>query len=111
MGGGGVGGGGGGIDNSLETMRWLNALLKYSMFKSCYKKCFANNNDDSKSNEMLYSVKLNVRVINGEETFRFYILFYLKVWQNYEMEVCLLKGREGDNISRQILLKCEQSFS
>ena len=60
---------------------------------------------------MLYSLKLNVRVINGKERFRFYILFCLKVWQNFEMEVCLLKGRGGANISRQILLKCEQSVS
>ena len=26
--------------------------------KFCCKKCFANNNDDSRINEMLYSVKL-----------------------------------------------------
>ena len=79
--------------------------------KSCYKKCFANDNDDLKTNEMLYSVKLNVKVINGKERFTFYILFCLKVWQDFGIEVCLLKGRVGGNISRQILLKCEQSFS
>ena len=47
----------------------------------------------------------NVRVINGKERFRFYIFYCLKNWQSFEMEVCLLKGRGGDNISRQILLR------
>ena len=55
-------------------------MLNYK--KPCYKKCFANNNVDSKANEMLYSVKLNLRVINDKERFRFYILFCLKVISN-----------------------------
>ena len=55
-----------GLDNSLKTMRWLNALLKCSN-KSCYKNFFANKNDDFKTNEMLYSIKLKVRVINGKD--------------------------------------------
>ena len=47
----------GGRDNSLETMRWIHTLLKGSIRK-IYKKSFANNNNDSKINEMLHSVKL-----------------------------------------------------
>ena len=43
----------------------------FNQEKSCSKKCFANNNDDSKTNEILYNVKLNVRVINAKERFRF----------------------------------------
>ena len=37
----------------------------FNQKKFCYKKCFASNNDDSKTNEMLYSVKLSVGVVNG----------------------------------------------
>ena len=48
-----------------------------------------------KTNGTLHSVKLNVKVINGEERFRCYILFCLKI--------CLLKRKGGSNISRQIL--------
>ena len=44
----------------------------FNQENSCYKKCFTNN-DNSKANEMLYSVKLNVRVVNGKGKFRFYI--------------------------------------
>ena len=47
--------------------------------KSWYKKCFANNNSDLRTNEIPYSVNLNVRVINGKERFRFHILFCLRV--------------------------------
>ena len=64
----------GGLDSSLETMRWLNTLLKCSIRKSFVIKSFANNNNDSKINKMLYSV----RVINGKERFRFYIFYCLR---------------------------------
>ena len=74
--------------------RWLNTLLKCSIRKSFgIKKYFANNNGDSRINEMLYSVKL--RIINGKERFRFLIFYCLKCWQNFEMEVCLLRERGG----------------
>ena len=44
----------------------------FNQEKSCSKnKLFANNNADSKTNEILYNVKLNVRVINAKERFRF----------------------------------------
>ena len=51
------------------------------------KKCFANNNNDSRINEMLYSKGRSGRVINGKEGFRFNIYCCLKIWQNFEMEV------------------------
>ena len=66
---------------------------------------FANNKDDLRINEMQYSVELSVRVINGSEGFRFYIFYCLKTWQNFEMEVCLLMGRGGGNIRKQIPLR------
>ena len=44
---------------------------------------------------MPYSVNLNVRVINGKERFRFHILFCLRVWQSFEMEVF---SREGEGV-------------
>ena len=63
--------------------------------KSFYiKKCFANNNNDSRINEMLYSKVRGSRMINGKEGFKFNIYCCLKIRQNFEMEVCLLRTRE-----------------
>ena len=46
------------------------------------------------------------RVIYGKEGFRFFILHGPKNWQNFEMEICLLRRKEeGENISRQILVR------
>ena len=60
--------GGGGLNNSLETMKLLNTLLKCSIRKIfVIKKCFPNNND-LKINDMQCSVKLKVRAINGKES-------------------------------------------
>ena len=68
------------------------------------KKRFANNNNDSRINEMLYSKVISGRVvINGKEWFRFNIYCCLKIWQNFEMEVCSLRRRV--DISREILLR------
>ena len=36
-------------------------------------------------------------VIYGKEGFSFYILYSLKIWHNFEMEICLLRGeRKGE---------------
>ena len=75
----------------------------FNQEKICYKFFFAYKNNDSKINEILYSLKVNLRVINGKERFRFYIFDCLKVWQNFEIDLGLLKRRGEDNISRQIL--------
>ena len=46
------------------------------------------------------------RVIYGKEGFRFYISDDLKNWQQFEMEICLLRKDGGrGNISRYILLR------
>ena len=48
----------------------------------------------------------NGKVIYGKEGFRFYILYDLKIWQYFVMEICLLRiEREGGNVSRQFLLR------
>ena len=41
--------------------------------KFCYKKCFANNRNDSRINKILYSVKLEIRKssFNDKVGFRF----------------------------------------
>ena len=33
-----------------------------------------------------------LRVIYGKEGFRFYILYGPKIWQNFEIKICLLRG-------------------
>ena len=35
------------------------------------------------------------RVTYGKEGFRFYILYDLKIGQNFEMEICLVRGEGG----------------
>ena len=35
------------------------------------------------------------RVTYGKEWFRFYILYDLKIGQNFEMEICLVRGEGG----------------
>ena len=53
--------------------------------------------------------KWNVRigkVIYGKEGFRLHILYDLKIWQNFVIEICLLRREgEGGNVSRQSLLR------
>ena len=74
-------------------------LLKLLSRKSFYvKKSFANNINDSRINEMLCSVKLEVEdlLMVNKLGFRFWIFYCLKIWQNFEMEVCLLRGRTGE---------------
>ena len=45
-------------------------------------------------------------IIYGREDFRFYILYDRKNWQNFEMQICLLRREgEGGNISRKNLLR------
>ena len=39
------------------------------------------------------TVKLGAEEFNGKEGFRFNIYCCLKIWQNFEMEVCLLRRR------------------
>ena len=69
----------GGRDNSLETMRWIHTLLKGSIRK-IYKKSFANNNNDSKINEMLHSVKLeNYELLMAKKGLDFTFLHCLKI--------------------------------
>ena len=90
--------------------RWRNTLLlKFSSRKSFHIK---------KSLQIAYqhwvkikwsAVQCKVRsrsVVDGKEGFRFYIWYGRKVWQNFEMEICLLRedGDTGD-ISRQTLLR------
>ena len=88
---------------NIEINRWLNTLLKFLSRKIFYiKKCFPNDNNDSRIHEMLYSKVSSCWVINRKEGFRFNIYCCLKIWQNFEMEVCLLRGR--GNISIQVLL-------
>ena len=55
------GGGGGvrGLDNSLETIRWLNTLLKCSIRK-------------------IFVMKNVLQITAGKERFRFYIFYCLK---------------------------------
>ena len=49
---------------------------------------------------------INGKVIYGKEWFRFYILYDPKIWQNFVMEICLLRREgEGANVSRQFLLR------
>ena len=91
--------------SKIEIYRWLKYIFpKFLSRKSFYlRKCFANNNSDPRTNEMLYSkVRSGRVVINGKEGFRFNISCCLKIWQSFEMEVCLLM-RRGD-IIRQTLL-------
>ena len=43
----------------------------------------------------------NGKVIYGKEGFKFYALYDLNIWQNFVMEICLLrKEGEGGNVSR-----------
>ena len=56
----------------------------------------------------------STRVINGKERFIFYIFYCLKVREEFEMKVCLLKGR--GNINRHILVRsskviCQQALN
>ena len=89
--------------SKIEINRWLNTLLKFLIRKFFYiKKSFANNNNDSRIYEMLYSKVSSGRVNNRKKGFRFNIYCCLKIWQNFEMEVYLLMRR--GNISRQVLL-------
>ena len=57
------------------------------------KKCFTNNNNDSRITEMLFSKVRSSRMITGKEGFKFNIYFCLKIRQNFEMEVYLLRAR------------------
>ena len=43
----------------------------FNQEKFCYKKCFANNNNDSKKSEIQYSVQLNVRVLMVKKSLGF----------------------------------------
>ena len=52
----------------------------------------------------------NVRVINGKERFRFYIFYCLKIWQNFEMEVFLVKER-GQTLIRSSKVICQQALN
>ena len=62
----------------IEINRWSNTLFKFLSRKSFYiKKCFAHNKDDSRINEILHSVKIEVgellRVKKGLD-FTFFIV-------------------------------------
>ena len=88
------------MKESFQKLKYiddLNTFLrKFLSRKSFYiKKGFANNNNDLRINEMLHSKVRSSRVVmnNGKDGFRFNIYCCLKIWQNFEMEVCLLRGR------------------
>ena len=50
----------------------LYASQMFNQEKFWYKKCFANNSDDSRINEIAVQCKVrSVSVINGKERFRF----------------------------------------
>ena len=86
----------------------IDDLIHFSSFeceKVLYTKiCFTNNNNDSRTNEMLYSEVRSSRVTNGKKGFRFNIWFCLKNWRHFEMEVCLLRGRGF------LLINCVKKF-
>ena len=48
----------------------------------------------TKENAVQYKVR-SIWVIDGEERFRFEIFYCLKSWHNFEMDICLLRGRVG----------------
>ena len=58
---------------TLYSSQMLNQV------KFWYKKCFANNNNDSRITEIAAQCKVrSVSVINGKERFTFYIFYCVK---------------------------------
>ena len=47
-----------------NKIKWIKNYTQFNSEKSWYKKCFANNSDDSRMNDMLYSVKLEASIMN-----------------------------------------------
>ena len=84
--------------------RWCNKLLKFFQKQKSRKRCniytkaFTNkrNNDDSRENEMLYDVKLEVEelfMVNKGLDF-LYILHNQIICQKFEIEICQLREHQ-----------------